>query len=506
MKNLDDSRIGALNWAILSALLMSLAWHLPGSTWCVLLGWCSCLALVLATRHRNASYATLLVAGFLQHLLGFYWIAGTAHEFGGFSTPLSVMVLVLFALSGSLQHIIFFFFFRRLPLFLDNVSARCAFAWVASEFLCPRIFPWHVGHTQIGFHWFAQVSDLSGVMLLSFTMVWVSEALISLALKGKSSGAFRAAIPACVLFCVVLTYGKWRWDTVNPLEGTPLDITAVQANISTEKKGDIRYFAENRDQYVAITEALTVRPELLIWPETVVQDFIFEKIGSVGHASKVPYFAERHLLTGALTFRSQKELFNSALSVFADGKVPVPYHKQILMPFGEYMPLASVFPWIQDLNPVAGGLTAGAEMVVTEYPALPPTTPRPFRVASLICYEDIVPSLAREAVSRGAELLVNLTNDAWFGDTVASRQHHMIAAFRAIETRRYLIRSTNSGFTAIVDPRGVTTASLAPFAEGSLRTQVHLRDDLTPFTGLVSTLPWLAFSLLTLLTAILPRR
>jgi apolipoprotein N-acyltransferase len=160
----------------------------------------------------------------------------------------------------------------------------------------------------------------------------------------------------------------------------------------------------------------------------------------------------------------------------------------ILMPFGEYTPLSSVLPFLKDINSTAGQFTAGAEAAVLTFPLSNGTE---VKLSPLICYEDIVPSMARDAVNKGAELLINQTNDAWFGDTVAPYQHHIIAAFRAIENDRYLLRSTNTGLTAVVDPLGRTLASLLPYTEGILPMEVALRNTRTIFSRFPIPLIWL---------------
>ena len=119
------------------------------------------------------------------------------------------------------------------------------------------------------------------------------------------------------------------------------------------------------------------------------------------------------------------------------------------------------------------------------------------KLSPLICYEDIVPSLARQATAQGAEILINQTNDAWFGDTAAPYQHHIIAAFRAIENRRYLLRSTNSGLTAVVDPLGRTLASLLPYTESVLPMEVSLLTYRSTYTYLPIYALWLLVAALT---------
>ena len=123
-------------------------------------------------------------------------------------------------------------------------------------------------------------------------------------------------------------------------------------------------------------------------------------------------------------------------------------------------------------------------------------------VSPLICYEDVVPHISRWAVVKGATLLVNQTNDAWFGNTVAPYQHHMIASFRAIENRRFLLRSTNTGLTAAVDPLGRTLASLLPFTEGVLPIEVNLIQTQTIFTRLPIPLAWTLLAAMSILSVI----
>ena len=167
------------------------------------------------------------------------------------------------------------------------------------------------------------------------------------------------------------------------------------------------------------------------------------------------------------------------------------------MPFGEYIPFVESFPWLEQIVITAGDFTAGRDVSVFDFTRCPdpaseiePENCPVTRAAPLICYEDVIPDLARQATLAGAQLLVNLTNDAWFGDTAAPYQHHIIASFRAIENRRTLLRSTNSGLTAIVDPLGRTTSYLKPFSEGVILTEVALLSGFTLYTRYFGDLLW----------------
>ena len=177
------------------------------------------------------------------------------------------------------------------------------------------------------------------------------------------------------------------------------------------------------------------------------------------------------------------------------------------MPFGEYMPFSDYFPWLLELNPNVGGFKAGAEAEVFQFPQL--NQGASLGVAPLICYEDVIPGPGAEATRAGAEVLVNLTNDAWFGDSIAPNQHHLIASFRAIENRRYLLRSTNTGLTAIVDPFGKTIGQVPKFSEDILSSKVHALQTLSFYTQFPVEQAWRGLSgalLLIILGRVFARR
>jgi apolipoprotein N-acyltransferase len=288
-----------------------------------------------------------------------------------------------------------------------------------------------------------------------------------------------------VLCLFVCGYGVWRTsETLKAIASAQsLSVAIPQANVSVQEKHNQRSFTKNTTQYVRLSDAAIKQhhPDLVIWPETVVQDWLPTAARSVlasPRFPRLPGISEAHPLTplifGALTYTNADTLHNSAVTISSNGSVPSTYHKQILLPFGEYMPFAETFPWLQKLNPLAAGaFTAGTEPRLVTLPFLNNHgSEATYRVGSLICYEDIVPSLSRTAVRAGAELLVNLTNDGWFRVSKAPYQHHLIASFRAIENQRYLLRSTNTGLTGVVDPFGKTIASIPAHQEGTLVTQV----------------------------------
>jgi apolipoprotein N-acyltransferase len=196
------------------------------------------------------------------------------------------------------------------------------------------------------------------------------------------------------------------------------------------------------------------------------------------------------IILGALTYDTNRKIYNSALGVQPDGTILPPYHKRVLMPFGEYTPMAEIFPFLKEMNASVGDFSAGTGPAVFGL-KLQAGLEATLSVAPLICYEEVQPQFAAESVRSGAHLLVGLSNDAWFGDTAAPHQHHMIAAFRAIENRRSFVRSTNSGLSALLDPFGRTVATLPTFGEGVLEARLPLEDRLTIYTRYGNDLYWL---------------
>lgn len=163
---------------------------------------------------------------------------------------------------------------------------------------------------------------------------------------------------------------------------------------------------------------------------------------------------------------SARQVFNAALLLAPDGRILGHYEKQQLLAFGEYMPLQRFLPFLRTISPAIGNLTPGAGGIVT--------LPNGVGIGPLICYEDILPALGRQAVRQGAQVLVNLTNDVWFGPTHAPYQHRALATFRAVENRVSLVRVTNTGLTSIIDALGRERAILPLFRAETLVQTIQL--------------------------------
>ncbi|MBX7145073.1 MAG: apolipoprotein N-acyltransferase [Oligoflexia bacterium] len=467
--------------ACISALLTSLAWWQPGTHTSALLGWMGIAFLVACLRCPGVSYRALFAHGLICNALGFYWLFHTIRDFGGLHPIVAAGVFLLFIVLSANQQLLFLFLFKRLPNSFHAARVAAALAWVSAEFVSIRIFPWSLAHTQIAFQEFVQFADVLGASGLTFVLLWATDGLYCFFAERRLRPSNMLPL---IVFGLIVVYGATSIPQHDISARAPVNVALIQGNVSIEEKHDMKYFTLNLERYRQLSEQSAQPGALIVWPETVVNKFIGDNVRNVLDEPRLPFVGPGvSFLVGALTYETQERYFNSAVPIFDNGTVGKPYHKQILMPFGEFTPFSSSLPWLKALNQTAADFTPGKEVNIFRYESQAQTGAAvSYTLSPLICYEDVVPELARQATAGGAEILVNLTNDAWFGDSVAPYQHNLIASFRAIENRRYLLRATNAGLTSIINPLGQTVAELRPFTEGVLEYQVFPENGQTLYT------------------------
>lgn len=457
------TRLG-LFWGTVAGLLMVGAWWTPGTPLCAALGFLSMLSAIHCVRQKDAYFA-LYLSGVLQHLLGFYWLLGTIIDFGGFPFIGGAAIFALFFLLSPHQQLIFVWLYRRLP---PSLGLAAPLAWVASEIIALKIFPWFAGHTQLAFQPLAQTASIGGALLVSFVLVWMANTIYEFAL-----GRIKPALIALPIVAALILLARHPQTSKLPY---PQSVRLVQGNVSLEEKHNQLFFSTNVARYEQLSSQNLAPNTIIIWPESVITEFIFSGLGSAAKDRRLPILNGNAFLLGSLTFDTPEIFYNSALAILPNGSMPTPYHKQVLMPFGEYIPFGTIFPFLRTLMPI-NDFTAGTAVKVFDYQF--PDQPQAIKLSPLICYEDIIPRLSVDAVRMGANILVNMTNDAWFGNTAAPRQHHLIASFRAIETGRYLLRVTNTGLTAIVSPQGETITEVPTGQEATIDASVPAYQGLT---------------------------
>ncbi len=466
-------------------------------------------ALERARHWRHALLAGALT-GFFTIALGFHWLVYTIHVFGGVNYALALAIFLLFVVYSAIPFVAFAGLVRLCgtgPLGLFPPAF-----WVAVEFWFPNLFPWYLATSQTAFPSLNQSADLTGHYGTTFVLLWAGTALYKLLRARRGEGTARsaalAAAGAGAVLLAALAYGQVRLEQVAAAAGTArkLDVAVVQGNIDIERKGKAAFLKTNQETYKSLSAA-HAGADLVLWPESAMEQWLPENAGRVP-----PTLLPRrhpHMIFGALSYRrgpgNRVRRYNSVFAVDSTGAVLGRYHKRVLLAFGEYVPLAWLIGGIPGVASIGDGFTPGGiesaialpggtqvapDHLVLEHGlrSLPPSA----RVAPLICYEDLMPALSRRFVrDHRANLLVNLTNDAWYGRTAAPWQHARLARWRALETRRALVRATNTGVTTVIDPAGRMSEPLPLFSEGVLKASVPLMEMETVYVRYGDWFAWL---------------
>jgi apolipoprotein N-acyltransferase len=366
--------------------------------------------------------------------------------------------------------------------------------WVVLEYIRSHLltgFPWGLlGYSQYLNLPIIQVADITGAWGVSFLVMMVNSAIYSVigypclpAGRGLSviEKIKKLIIP---ILCVVLTliYGFYKIHrTPNTEHRTPIRISVVQGNIPQELKWDARAKEFIIGKYFNLTaEALKDKADLLIWPEASLPVALEQEPEYIERVKDFVKGIGKPLLLGAVTLRGDA-YYNSAILVSSKGVLSGRYDKIHLVPFGEYIPLRKIFTFLESIVPICD-LEAGKEYTIF-------TLKAPHEQASfstLICFEDVFPELSRQFVKKGARLLINITNDAWFKETSAPYQHLQCSVFRAVENRVPLVRSANTGVSAFIAPTGkviakVTNAARDIFVDGHVTEEILIMDSKLSF-------------------------
>jgi apolipoprotein N-acyltransferase len=452
------------------------------------LGWIAFVPILLAIARGPSvrqAIAVGVVAGLATNVPAFSWLVHTIHLFGGFPLWLSWLFYLGLSLYSAAQFVLFVLAVR-----LAGLGPAALFPplfWVALEFSYTNLFPWRLANSQENIPVLLQSGDLAGPFLLSLVMVWTSAAVVQAIAEGWRAARSGLSLAALTVVALV-AYGVTRLPVIEAMAaGSPgMRVGIVQGNLSIEEKHDVHYFEANLDTYKSLTESLRPAPDVVIWPESVITEPLPRTLRALSPAGREALGLRRPLFAGALTFEdgAPPRLFNSVMLFDADGSVLGLSDKQILMPFGEFMPFGSMFPWLKQISPQTGDFQAGREVVPLDVPGVG-------RFAPLNCYEDIRAPIARHAtLEGGAEVLFAVANDGWFGDTMAPFQHEALALWRAVENRRYLVRVTNTGVTDVIDPAGRVALRLPVFQPASIVAEVRMLRMLSPYTRIGDAFAW----------------
>ncbi len=456
------------------------------------LAWCAFAPLFWINAGINTWRRALLwgwLTGFLTHVLGFYWLVYTIHVFGEFPYSVSAVVFLVYAVLQGLEMAIFAALVKRFGF--GPLSLLPALFWVTLEFWFPLLFPWYLANSQVSRTSFIQSADLVGPYGASFLIMWFNAAAYDAFISWRRGRAVHWSALLWIALCVSasVAYGVLRLQTVSveTAKAAKLTVAAIQGNIDIDLKWNPVEVKHNLEKYQDLTKQ-TEGAALVLWPETAVELWLPENLPQVPADVMPALNGGQFLIFGARSFSGRLfgpdfKAFNTAFLSDGRGRILSHYHKQVLLAFGEYLPFAAILSKLPAV-PFADGFTPGDGPHTLDLPGAA-------RVAPLICYEDLMPALARGFVKTGkANLLVNLTNDAWYGRTVAPWQHARLAQWRAIETRRTLVRVTNTGVTSVIDAKGEMIQSLPLFTSDVLRTEVPLLEGETFYVRFGDWFAW----------------
>ncbi len=429
-----------------------------------------------------------------------WWLIPTLTNYGAISLPVAtLLILGMCAVLG-------LYMAGFLGLLCAITKRRGEGALLLAPFLWV-LWEWLRGHLFTGFPWwgpgyglsvyqaFLQTTRIAGILGLSFLAVGTASA-VALYLRERTHPAALVGVP--VFLVLLLTAFIWgAWQDGRPITPKPEErVGYLQPNIPQDQKWNHTYAEATMQRFENLSLAFKhYRLKLLVWPESSTpfewdEDQTFrDRVMKIARADDAP------ILLGTVT-DSGKGYQNSAILLMPDGKVAGRYAKIHLVPFGEYVPLRRWLFFARPIVDTIGDFVPGKEGAPLQTPA--------GKVGVTICYEGIFPELVRRKVRAGAELLVNMTNDAWYKGTPGPVQHFLMERVRAVETDRYLIRSANEGVSGIVDPRGRLESTTPPNTAASFWGLVEPRRTETLWTRIGDF--WLFIPLLVVLAAFLPGR
>jgi len=464
------------------------------------LEWVCLLPLFWAIRDQRPGRAFLLgwLAGLVGHAGGFYWVIGMFQVFAGLPWPLAALGLLLLAAANGLLMGVWAWAIRLIALRTRWSQVWVApVLWTALEKYWPEVFPNYLGASQYQLPLLlTQIADLVGILGVSFLVVFINASLWSIVsgcLERRRS-TWRPAVALAAVLAAVLGYGAFRVQSVERQVAAAEQLSV--GLIQTNQGGTAKYydpaaiFREHQAMTVALAQVQPV--DLTVWPEGICEIAL-----ASSREGQVPAFAgmKTPILWGSVVKEvgpGSEKFYNTAVLTDTSGRILGTYDKSILVPFGEYIPFGDIFPRLYSWSPYTSRFWPGTSEE--------PLRLGKHRLSVSICYEDIFPGKIRALMRSGREghrpdVMFNLTNDSWYGKSTEPVEHLALASFRSIENRRALVRVTNTGISAIVDPVGRIVSRTGIWTKETLVSRVPMLKGTTVYTQYGDLLGWLCILL-----------
>ncbi len=469
--------------ALVSGVLLCLALPGSGGLWPLLFIALVPLLLALRTASPGQAIRYGLATGLVHYLSLLYWIVIVLGRYGGLPWYFSYPALLLLALVQSLFVVVFAVSARLLLTSPFLALWALPGIWVGLDWIRSFLFtgfPWmDLGYGLWHVPRLIQISDITGHYGVTFLLLLVNALLTLLLTEGRWARRLALLTPVVLLLLAAGGYSAWRWQSLQGRIETSLPIGVVQGNIDQSKKWLPEEQRATVMGYIRQTDSLFngKKPSLVVWPESALP-FFPEDNPLTADLRRLTMDRRIGLLTGAPWYtiinlkKRQVRYYNSALLINSEGDLAGQYFKTHLVPFGEYVPLKKFLWFLAPLVQTVGDFTPG-------------TIEKPIRfgkarIGVLLCYESIFPEIAEKWVKAGANVLINLTNDAWYGKSSAPHQSFAMTVFRAVETRRSVVRAANTGISGFVDPLGRVRMQSEIFVPWQATEDVVLSDEV-PF-------------------------
>lgn len=446
--------------ALISGVLFGTS-YIPLPPWALFF----CLVPLWNSWRTETSLKKVFLSGWITQfvftLIGFHWIAHTTVEFGHMPWGIGIITLFLFCAHASLQIPIAGVVWARFFKDKGRLSSYVGLALLTFLFEClyPQIFWWNFGYP-----WFwaklpaYNFADIIGFQGLSALTLIINALFLYCFLSKSHKKKYSQLIAGLIIFNLAGYFWGLRW----PKPDSSVKISIIQANIGNFEKFASETNSDFRTPIVQKYFELTRRslqsepnPDFILWPETAFPSNLHESARSRFFQSQLRTFissTEKPFLAGGYTeLPNDGPYYNSLFYFNSKGEIQEAYNKSHLLAFGEYFPGSEYFPFLKNLIPEVSDFGRGQGPSILTHTF---ASNEQLKIGPQICYEGLFPNFSKGLSNKGAQIMVNVTNDSWFGHTFESYQHLYMTLARAIEYRRPLVRSTNTGISAVVTADG----------------------------------------------------
>jgi apolipoprotein N-acyltransferase len=471
------------------------------------LAWFAFIPLYSAIEAKTPQSAALLgfITGMVFYTWGLSWINNTLINYGNLPSVVSFMVLGLLAAYLSFYTALFCYLIRRVCK--ENRSLFFLFApvlWVSLEYIRST-------HSEFGFSWLGlgysqfktlhviQMAEITGVYGISWFIMLLNAGLYLAWKTWREPGNVGARFISVTLlvFACWWAYGSLAMNRPNTDKNSGLTVGLIQGNVEQFMKWNPVFQKVVMGKYRDLTQAAAQsKPQLIVWPETAMPFYYNQHPVGTEFVNDLARQIQTPILFGSPHKENRDGHtihYNSAYLVSETGDTQNRYDKIHLVPFGEFVPFRKLLFFVEKMVEMIGDFGRGKEATLFDVAG--------YKAGVSICYEIIFPDLIRQAVKNGADFLINITNDAWFGKSAASYQHMSMGALRAVENRVPIVRAANTGISGTIDANGALRDETDLFVEAAKITKITPRQrGLTFYTAYGDVFSWICL----VLTVVLP--